>query len=58
MAMILEFRRLEQPVKPEPAQGEPASAEIVIFPGVRYEYWGEAEREGDREPGSEPSASN
>lgn len=58
MAMILEFRRNERQARPEPADREPASAEIVIFPGVRYEYWGEADHDGDSEPGSEPPPAN
>ena len=58
MAMILEFRRTERPAKPESVDGEQASAEIVIFPGVRYEYWGEAERGNESEPGSEPPPAN
>lgn len=56
--MVLEFRRGERQAKPEAAQGEQPSAEIVIFPGVRYEYWGEVEREIDSEPGSDHPPAN
>ena len=58
MGMVLEFRRGERQAKPEAAQGDQPSAEIVIFPGVRYEYWGEVEREIESEPGSEHPPAN
>ncbi len=44
MATILEFRALpsEQPVKLRRRRRYRRSAEIVIFPGVRYERWADA----------------
>ena len=45
MATILEFRASssEKPVKLRRRRRNRRSAEIVIFPGVRYERWGDAE---------------
>lgn len=37
MATILEFRAAERDKKGKPARRRRKSAEIVIFPGVRYE---------------------
>lgn len=45
MATILKFdaaERVHNPTEPRRLQVE-KSAEIVIFPGVRYEYWLEPE---------------
>ena len=39
MATILEFRASSEPKKPAGGRRKPRSAEIVIFPGVRYERW-------------------
>jgi hypothetical protein len=43
MAKILTFRCTE-PRREEPASfvGNGASAEVIVFPGVRYEHWDEA----------------
>ena len=42
MATILEFRALSQkPQRPIRRRRIRRSAEIVIFPGVRYERWSE-----------------
>lgn len=35
MATIHEFRAQPR----EPSNSQPVSAEIIIFPGIRYEYW-------------------
>jgi hypothetical protein len=40
MASILEFRKSLFRSRPH-APGEKASADIVLFPGVRYERWAE-----------------
>jgi len=47
MATILEFRTSidEQPPRPRRRKGR--SAEIVIFPGIRYERWREKEAASD-----------
>lgn len=54
MATILKFDASERaagcaqtPRRLRPRQ----SAEIVIFPGVRYEYWQEPEEEAQPQPG-------
>lgn len=44
MATILKFAAPERPADPTPRRLRARqSAEIVIFPGVRYEYWQEPE---------------
>lgn len=55
MATILEFRasRPQDPPAPVIARSK-ASAEIVIFPGIRYEYCGEPQSEAA--PVSKPKA--
>lgn len=42
MATILEFRASEEKPTQRPAKRKRRSAEIVIFPGVRYERWDDA----------------
>ncbi len=39
MATILEFRASDDKPVAKPAKRKRQSAEIVIFPGVRYERW-------------------
>lgn len=39
MATILEFPEMQVPPRPRRARRELPSAEVVIFPGVRYERW-------------------
>ena len=39
MATILEFRASTEQPKPARSRRKRRSAEIVIFPGVRYERW-------------------
>lgn len=41
MAIILEFRATRHDVARD-RRRRSHSAEIVIFPGVRYEHWGDA----------------
>lgn len=48
MATILTFR----PAAPEPDAGDSAprattTAEVIVFPGVRYEHWDDAAGDGD-----------
>jgi hypothetical protein len=44
MATILSFRASERSRSIAPAGG----AEIIIFPGIRYEYWAPADAEPKR----------
>ncbi|MGE3914969.1 MAG: hypothetical protein AB7F78_04655 [Hyphomicrobiaceae bacterium] len=55
MATILEFRpSCEGPAtRPRSQRRRSRSAEIVIFPGVRYERWAEPEKKPD---GKKPKA--
>ena len=46
MATILEFRASQEPSKPAHGRRKRRSAEIVIFPGVRYERWSDAPAAG------------
>jgi hypothetical protein len=39
MANIVDFRRVDPPVRGEQARAVGAVCEIIIFPGVRYERW-------------------
>jgi hypothetical protein len=48
MATILEFRASFDEMTPRPRRRKSRSAEIVIFPGIRYERW------HDSEPTPEP----
>ena len=46
MAKVIKFNRADERTGPAPAADTPrrerrASAEIIIFPGVRYERWEE-----------------
>jgi hypothetical protein len=41
MATIIEFRQSADEVRPRASRRVGRSAEIVIFPGVRYERWGD-----------------
>lgn len=43
MATILEFRATDEDSSVRPRRRKGRTAEIVIFPGVRYERWREAE---------------
>ena len=47
MATILEFRASGDDVSARPRRRRTRSAEIVIFPGVRYERWREAEAKSE-----------
>lgn len=47
MATILEFRASFDEVTPRPRRRKGRSAEIVIFPGIRYERWHDAEPTAD-----------
>ena len=38
-ATILEFPEMQAPPRARQARRDRSSAEIVIFPGVRYERW-------------------
>lgn len=49
MASILEFRKPAFEFRRTSAKGEEAvSADIVLFPGVRYERWTEAQPESTK----------
>jgi len=37
MAMILEFPEMQVPAPRRTARRAPSSAEVILFPGVRYE---------------------
>lgn len=52
MATILKFDASERPANTAAPRRLRAytSAEIVIFPGVRYEYWQEADTANDQHP--------
>lgn len=41
MASILEFRKSAFRFRPSTERGASATADIVLFPGVRYERWEE-----------------
>lgn len=47
MAIILEFRASRDEMAPRPRRSRSRSAEIVIFPGVRYERWRESDSKTD-----------
>lgn len=47
MATILEFRASIQETSQRSQRHQPRSAEIVIFPGIRYERWPNAEAKAD-----------
>lgn len=47
MATILDFRQASQAQRQQPGRSNGRPAEIVIFPGVRYERWTEADRHQD-----------
>ena len=48
MAMILEFPEMQVPARRRTARRPQSSAEVILFPGVRYERWEDATAE--REP--------
>lgn len=50
MATILEFRASHDEASSRPSRRRTRTAEIVIFPGVRYERWrdGEAKSEAGK----------
>lgn len=48
MAMILEFPEMQVPAPRRTARRAQSSAEVILFPGVRYERWQDAQ--ADREP--------
>lgn len=39
MAMILEFPEMQVPARRRIARRAQPSAEVILFPGVRYERW-------------------
>ena len=41
MAHIVEFRPPSSRSERRPRADAPAAAEIILFPGVRYERWGD-----------------
>ena len=41
MAQILSFRTPELRNDPVPSRHDGRGAEVIVFPGVRYERWGE-----------------
>ena len=47
MATILEFRASHEEAAQRPRRHKVHSAEIVIFPGIRYERWRDAEGKTD-----------
>ena len=53
MAKILEFRCRETQSEGAPTAGhDGVSAEVIVFPGVRYERWGEPDGE-ETEPAAD-----
>jgi len=42
MAMILDFPEMHVAPRRRPARRSRPTAEIILFPGVRYERWDEA----------------
>lgn len=50
MASILEFRQPTLQARQVTATSEVRSADIVLFPGVRYERWTEADAESAEKP--------
>lgn len=50
MATILDFPEMQAPPRRRSARRGRSSAEIILFPGVRYERWGDepAEHEARR----------
>ncbi len=56
MAEILTFERKYQPQRATTAQrAEQCSADVIIFPGVRYEHWND---ENERKASSETDHSD
>jgi hypothetical protein len=43
MAMILEFPEMQVPARRRSVQRSKPTAEIILFPGVRYERWAETQ---------------
>jgi hypothetical protein len=43
MAMILEFPETQPPARRRSVQRSKPTAEIILFPGVRYERWAETQ---------------
>jgi hypothetical protein len=53
MAKILEFHCREDQGEHSPLEGhDSVSAEVIVFPGVRYERWADPDGEGV-EPGAD-----
>ena len=42
MAMILAFPEMQVPARRRPSRRVESSAEVILFPGVRYERWEDA----------------
>jgi hypothetical protein len=47
MATILDFPEMQVPARRRPARRGKPPAEIILFPGVRYERWDEASAEAE-----------
>ncbi|MDX2159018.1 MAG: hypothetical protein SFW09_21145 [Hyphomicrobiaceae bacterium] len=50
MATILEFRASGEELRQRPTRRIGRSAEIVIFPGIRYERWQDASGQREKPP--------
>ena len=48
MATILDFPEMQVPARRRTSRRAQSSAEVILFPGVRYERWEDAP--ADREP--------
>jgi hypothetical protein len=48
MATILTFRTAEFRTSEGTGQREGVSAEVILFPGIRYERWGDTEASASR----------
>lgn len=47
MANIIQMRMAPAETKPRVPEGTKRSAEIVIFPGIRYERWSASDQQPD-----------
>lgn len=52
MATILQFRASDEEATSRSRRRKGRSAEIVIFPGVRYERWRDTEPQRETKPGT------
>lgn len=51
MAMILEFPEMQVPARRRTTRRAQSSAEVILFPGVRYERWEDAPAEREATSG-------